>query len=68
MLGFWLGAFIWKRTTPLRAHEIDLDTGRKSVSSPTIMRIYVEQMAESLSVNVSPYRFTVVDCRGNARV
>ena len=40
MLGFWIGAFIWKRTTPLRAHEIDLDTGRKSWLTVEEMRQY----------------------------
>lgn len=33
-------AFIWKRTTPLRAHEIDLDTGRKSWLTVEEMREY----------------------------
>lgn len=29
-LAFWLGCFLIKRTTPFKAHEIDLDTGRKA--------------------------------------
>lgn len=30
MIGFYIAGFWWKRTLPKRAHEIDLDTGRKS--------------------------------------
>ncbi len=30
MIHFSIGGFLWKRTFPQRAHEIDLDTGRKS--------------------------------------
>lgn len=30
MLLFYAGGYLWKRTLPQRAHEIDLDTGRKS--------------------------------------
>ncbi|KAF8066571.1 APC amino acid permease [Lyophyllum atratum] len=30
MIGFWVVGYAWKRTLPKRAHEIDLDTGRKS--------------------------------------
>merc|ERR1712000_651238 len=29
-LAFWLGCFLIKRTLPYKAHEIDLDTGRKA--------------------------------------
>ncbi|KAK4698823.1 hypothetical protein P7C70_g7447, partial [Phenoliferia sp. Uapishka_3] len=35
-----LAAFIWKRTWPLKASEIDLDTGRKSWLTVEEMRIY----------------------------
>merc|ERR1712093_207419 len=30
LLAFWLGCFLIKRTLPYKAHEIDLDTGRKA--------------------------------------
>lgn len=30
MIGFYVAGYLWKRTLPKRAHEIDLDTGRKS--------------------------------------
>jgi len=30
VLIFWAGGYLWKRELPKRAHEIDLDTGRKS--------------------------------------
>ncbi|EEB89112.1 hypothetical protein MPER_12833 [Moniliophthora perniciosa FA553] len=35
----WIAGYAWKRTRPLRAHEIDLDTGRKTWYT-------VEQMRE----------------------
>jgi len=27
---FYIAGYLWKRTLPQRAHEIDLDSGRKS--------------------------------------
>ena len=30
MIAFYIAGYIWKRKLPYRAHEIDLDTGRKS--------------------------------------
>lgn len=40
ILAMWFGAWVWKRTTPLRASEIDLDTGRKSWLTVEEMRAY----------------------------
>ncbi|KAL8283798.1 hypothetical protein RQP46_005230 [Phenoliferia psychrophenolica] len=40
MLGFWLAAFIWKRSWPRKASEIDIDTGRKSWLTVEEMRLY----------------------------
>jgi len=39
LIAMWVGGYVWKRTLPHRAHEIDLDTGRKSW-------LTVEEMAE----------------------
>lgn len=40
MLAMWVGGYIWKRTVPHRAHEIDLDTGRRSWLTVEEMREY----------------------------
>ncbi|KAJ3865198.1 APC amino acid permease [Lentinula novae-zelandiae] len=40
ILAFWIGGYLWKRTMPWRAHEIDLDTGRKSWLTVEEMRQY----------------------------
>jgi amino acid permease len=40
LLLFWIIGFAWKRTLPKRAHEIDLDTGRKSWLTVEDMRAY----------------------------
>jgi amino acid transporter len=40
LLLFYIIGFAWKRTTPKRAHEIDLDTGRKSWLTVEDMRAY----------------------------
>lgn len=37
--------YVWKRTTPQRAHEIDLDTGRKSWYTVEQMREYRAELA-----------------------
>ncbi|KDE08980.1 hypothetical protein MVLG_00703 [Microbotryum lychnidis-dioicae p1A1 Lamole] len=42
LLFFWVAAFLWKRTLPQRAHDIDLDTGRKSWLTVEEMRLYRE--------------------------
>ncbi|KAJ9113580.1 hypothetical protein QFC20_001932 [Naganishia adeliensis] len=39
VIAFYIAGYIWKRQTPKRAHQIDLDTGRKSW-------LTVEQMEE----------------------
>ncbi|KAG6827898.1 hypothetical protein H0H92_010033 [Tricholoma furcatifolium] len=43
MLICWIGGYIWKRAVPLRASEIDLDTGRKSWLTVEEMREYRAQ-------------------------
>ncbi|SDA03329.1 BZ3500_MvSof-1268-A1-R1_Chr7-1g09380 [Microbotryum saponariae] len=43
LLFFWVVAFLWKRTLPQRAHDIDLDTGRKSWLTVEEMRLYREE-------------------------
>lgn len=45
VLGFWIVGFLWKRTWPRRAHEIDLDTGRKSWLTVEEMRAYRAERA-----------------------
>lgn len=40
MLLFWIAGYAWKRQRPLRSHEIDLDTGRKSWLTAEEMRAY----------------------------
>jgi len=40
MILFWVVGYAWKRTRPLRADEIDLDTGRKSWLTVEDMREY----------------------------
>jgi len=40
LLLFWGIGYAWKRTLPKRAHEIDLDTGRKSWLTVEDMRAY----------------------------
>lgn len=44
---FWIGGYIWKRTLPRRAHEIDLDTGRKSWLTVEEMREYRAMRAQA---------------------
>lgn len=45
LIGFWVIGFLWKRTLPRRAHEIDLDTGRKSWLTVEEMRAYKAERA-----------------------
>jgi amino acid transporter len=40
LIGFYIVGWIWKRGVPRRAHEIDLDTGRKSWLTVEDMRAY----------------------------
>jgi amino acid transporter len=44
---FWVGGFLWKRTLPRKAHEIDLDTGRKSWLTVEEMREYRAMRAQA---------------------
>jgi len=45
VIGFWIVGYIWKRGTPRRAHEIDLDTGRKSWLTVEEMRAWRAERA-----------------------
>lgn len=59
LLGFWVGAYIWKRTLPHKAMDIDLDTGRKSWLTVEEMRVYrAERRAAPLYVRVYRMLFT----------
>lgn len=40
VIACYIAGYVWKRTTPQRAHEIDLDTGRKSWYTVEQMREY----------------------------
>jgi amino acid transporter len=53
VIGFWIVGYLWKRTTPRRAHEIDLDTGRKSWLTVEEMRAYrAERAAAPIYIRV----------------
>ena len=52
---FWVGGFLWKRTLPRKAHEIDLDTGRKSWLTVEEMREYRAMRAQA-PIYVKIYR------------
>ncbi|WVQ79486.1 hypothetical protein IAT38_001585 [Cryptococcus sp. DSM 104549] len=53
LIGFWIVGYIWKRTLPKRASEIDLDTGRKSWLTVEDMRAYrAERRAAPLYLRV----------------
>lgn len=43
----WIGGYLWKGTRPKRAHEIDLDTGRKSWLTVEQMRAYRAERADA---------------------
>ncbi|KAF5360267.1 hypothetical protein D9758_009117 [Tetrapyrgos nigripes] len=47
LIVFWIGGYLWKRTKPKRAHEIDLDTGRKSWLTVEEMREYRAERAQA---------------------
>ncbi|KAF8900731.1 APC amino acid permease [Gymnopilus junonius] len=47
MILFYIVGYLWKRTRPLRAHEIDLDTGRKSWLTVEEMREYRAERARA---------------------
>lgn len=44
---FWVVGYAWKRTLPRKAHEIDLDTGRKSWLTVEEMREYRAMRAQA---------------------
>ncbi|WWD01753.1 hypothetical protein V866_008699 [Kwoniella sp. B9012] len=53
MILFYAVGFAWKRTLPKKAHEIDLDTGRKSWLTVEDMRAYrAERAAAPLYIRV----------------
>ncbi|WWC61494.1 uncharacterized protein I303_104078 [Kwoniella dejecticola CBS 10117] len=53
MLGFYIFGYLWKRTTPRKASQIDLDTGRKSWLTVEDMRAYrAERAAAPLYVRI----------------
>ncbi|KAJ3732712.1 APC amino acid permease [Lentinula guzmanii] len=59
ILAFWIGGYLWKRTLPWRAHEIDLDTGRKSWLTVEEMNQYrAERKAAPLYVRIYRILFT----------
>ncbi|KAJ3739074.1 APC amino acid permease [Lentinula detonsa] len=59
ILAFWIGGYLWKRTLPWRAHEIDLDTGRKSWLTVEEMNQYrAERKAAPLYVRIYRLLFT----------
>ncbi|WRT66803.1 uncharacterized protein IL334_003766 [Kwoniella shivajii] len=47
MIGFYIIGYLWKRKTPRKAHEIDLDTGRKSWLTVEDMRAYRAERAKA---------------------
>ena len=47
VIAFWIAGYLWKRTLPRKAHEIDLDTGRKSWLTVEEMREYRAMRAQS---------------------
>ncbi|KAJ3994420.1 APC amino acid permease [Lentinula boryana] len=59
ILAFWIGGYLWKRTLPWRAEEIDLDTGRKSWLTVEEMNQYrAERKAAPLYVRIYRILFT----------
>jgi amino acid transporter len=53
ILATWIGGYIWKRTLPWRASQIDLDTGRKSWLTVEEMRRYrAERKAAPLYIRI----------------
>ncbi|KAG6909752.1 hypothetical protein DXG01_015468 [Tephrocybe rancida] len=45
MILFWVVGYVWKRKLPMKVHEIDLDTGRKSWLTVEEMREYRAERA-----------------------
>ncbi|KAK7062687.1 Amino-acid permease inda1 [Paramarasmius palmivorus] len=59
IIGMWVAGYAWKRTRPRRAHEIDLDTGRKSWLTVEDMRQYrAERAAAPFYVRIYRILFT----------
>ncbi|KAF9531465.1 APC amino acid permease [Crepidotus variabilis] len=59
MILFYIIGYAWKRTLPQRAHEIDLDTGRKSWLTVEEMREYrAERKRAPLYIRVYRILFT----------
>ncbi|KAF8964469.1 APC amino acid permease [Flammula alnicola] len=59
MILFYVIGYAWKRTLPQRAHEIDLDTGRKSWLTVEEMREYrAERSRAPLHVRIYRMLFT----------
>ncbi|KAK7062876.1 Amino-acid permease inda1 [Paramarasmius palmivorus] len=59
ILCFWIIGYAWKRTTPRRAHEIDLDSGRKSWLTVEEMRQYrLERSQAPLHIRIYRMLFT----------
>ncbi|KAL1694063.1 amino acid permease-domain-containing protein [Schizophyllum commune] len=59
VIAFWIGGYAWKRERPRRAHEIDLDTGRKSFFTVEEMRAYRAERAKApLYVRIYRMLFT----------
>lgn len=47
VIAFWIIGYIWKRTTPKKVHEIDLDTGRKVWLTVEEMRAWRAERARA---------------------
>ncbi|KAK7453997.1 Amino-acid permease inda1 [Stygiomarasmius scandens] len=59
VVAMWIAGYIWKGTRPKRAHEIDLDTGRKSWLTVEEMRAYRAERARApLYVRIYRILFT----------
>lgn len=59
MIGFYIVGYWWKRTTPKRVHEIDLDTGRKVWLTVEEMRAWRAERARApLRIRIYRMLFT----------
>lgn len=47
VIAFWIAGYLWKRQLPRRAHEIDIDTGRKTWLTVEEMRAYRAERAKA---------------------
>jgi amino acid transporter len=56
LIAMWIGGYLWKRTLPKRAHDIDLDTGRKSWLTAEEGRAYRAERATA-PWHIKIYRF-----------